>query len=133
MLHKVFPDKEKAMSIYKMALDRENSVSNLDYMKLTTIVTENYYEIIKELATSFFLLKGIKFIGEDAHKEMIDSLKKYLSFNDETISILQDLRIKRNRSMYEGKQINLSYLENNKEIFLKIIDKLKNMVNDKLK
>ena len=109
MLHKVFPDKEKARSIYNMALDRENSISNLNYIKLTTIVTENYYEIIKELVTSFFLLNGIKFIGEDAHKEMIDNLKKYLNFNEETILFLQDLRIKRNKSMYGGKQINFSY------------------------
>ncbi len=132
MLHKVFPDKEKARSIYKMALDREKSILDLDNKKFATIITENIYEIIKELATSILLSEGVKAIGENAHKEIIDSLRNYSKFNEEDISILQDLRIKRNKSMYEGKQINFSYLENNKEIILKIIDKLKKIVNDKL-
>ena len=133
MLHKIFPDKEKAKSILNMALEREKYISDVNCIKFTTIVAENYYEIIKELATAILLLEGVKAIGEDAHKEVIDSLKKYANFSDEELSILQDLRLKRNKSMYEGKQINVSYLQNNKNFLLKIIDKLKKIVKDKLK
>jgi len=132
MLHKVFPDKEKAKSIYRMALDRVKFVksSKIDY---PNIVVENLYEIIKEFSSAILLMEGIKAIGENAHKEIIDNLKKYVGFNQEEISILQDLRIKRNNSMYEGKQINPVYLENNKQILLNIADRLKKIVEDKLK
>lgn len=132
MLLKVFPDKEKAKSLFKMALEREKVISNLDINLLATIVTENYYEIIKELATSILLSNGIKAVGENAHKEIIDSLEKYARFNREEISILQDLRTKRNKSMYEGKQINSSYLDNNKNSLLKIINKLKKILEASL-
>jgi len=132
MLYKVFPDKEKAKSIYRMALDRVKFVksSKIDY---PNIVVENLYEIIKEFSSAILLMEGIKAIGENAHKEIIDNLKKYVGFNQEEISILQDLRIKRNNSMYEGKQINPVYLENNKQILLNIADRLKKIVEDKLK
>jgi hypothetical protein len=132
MMHKIFPDKEKAKSIFNMALEREKSISDLKHTKFATIVTENYYEIIKELATAILLLNGIKAVGENAHKEIINSMKKHAKFNDEDISVLQDLRLKRNKSMYEGKQINSSYLENNKEDLLKIINKLKKTFKKKM-
>ena len=133
MLRKIFPDKEKAKSIFRMALEREKSVSKLDHTIFTTIATENYYEIIKELATAILLLSGIKATGEDAHNEILDRLEKYANFNSEEISIIQDLRLKRNKSMYEGKQISPSYLENNKNALLKIIDELKKIINNQLK
>ena len=133
MMHKIFPDKEKAKSIFRMALEREKSVSSLDPVLFTTIATENYYEVIKELATAILLLSGIKATGENAHKEILDSLEKYADFHDEEILILQDLRLKRNKSMYEGKQISPSYLENNKNALLKIIDKLKKIIRERMK
>ena len=133
MLHKIFPDKEKARSIFRMALEREKSVSDLNLVMFATIATENYYEIIKELATTILLLNGIKATGENAHKEILDSLEKYANFNGEEILIVQDLRIKRNKSMYEGKQISPSYLENNKNALLKIIDKLKKIIRERMK
>ena len=116
-----------------MALEREKSVSDLNLVMFATIATENYYEIIKELATTILLLNGIKATGENAHKEILDGLEKYANFNGEEILIVQDLRIKRNKSMYEGKQISPSYLENNKNALLKIIDKLKKIIRERMK
>ena len=132
MLHKVFPDKERAKSIITMAFDREKFLisAKIDYQN---IIIENYYEIIKELASALLLLNGLKAIGENAHKEIIDSLRKYADFNDYQISILQDLRIKRNKSLYEGEQVDLEYLKGKKEILNLVIDKLKNLLADKLK
>jgi len=132
MLHKVFPDKEKAKSILNMAIDREKFISSvkLDY---PSIIAENYYEIIKELSSALLLLNGLKAIGENSYKEILDSLNKYSNLDDFYISVLQDLRIKRNKSLYEGKQIDSSYLESKRKIILEIIDKLKKIVEDKLK
>lgn len=132
MIHKVFPDREKAKSIFKMALDRERTI-NLLKINYPTIIAENYYEIIKELSTALLLLNGFKAIGENAHKEIIDSLGKFINFDSQTISVLQDLRIRRNNSQYEGEPFDISYLENNQKFLLDIIDKLKKKVNDRLK
>ena len=50
MLHNVFPDKEKAKSIFKMALDREKFLSSkIDY---PNIIIENYYGEHFEFKTS---------------------------------------------------------------------------------
>ena len=43
MIHKVFPDKQKASSILEMAEDREKVISTLQKSNFPTIITENYY------------------------------------------------------------------------------------------
>ena len=131
MIHKIFADKEKVKSMLKMAVDREKTINSIkvDY---PTIVAENYYEIIKELSSALLLLNGLKVTGENAHKEIIDSLEKFDNFSGYEISLLQDLRIKRNKSQYEGEPFDISYLENKKDILLRIIDKLKKEVKNRL-
>jgi len=131
MLNKVFPDKEKAKSLLKMAVVRKKSVDSLD-MKYVTIISENYYEIIKELSTALFLLNGIKYVGVNAHKEMIDGLKRFSVFGEDEILVLQDLRIRRNNSQYEGEPFSESYIENKRKVLNLIIDKLKKLVEDRL-
>jgi hypothetical protein len=132
MLHKIFPDKEKANSIFNMALEREKIFSSLK-VTYPTIIAENYYEIIKELSSALLLLKGFKAVGENAHKIIIDNLSEFADFNSYDISLLQDLRIKRNKSQYEGKPFDESYLLNKKSDLLLIIDKLKKLVESNLK
>lgn len=114
-----------------MALDREKEINVLK-INYPTIIAENYYEIIKELSTALLLLYGFKAIGENAHKEIIDSLNRFADFNPQIISVLQDLRIRRNNSQYEGEPFDISYLENNQKFLLDIIDKLKKIVSNKL-
>lgn len=77
-------------------------------------------------------MDGLKSTGENAHKEIINSLIKYKEFEESEIRIMDDLRIKRNKSSYEGKQVELSYLENKKGALLKIIVKLKDLLDKKL-
>ena len=128
MIIKVFPDKEKVNSILNLIKDRENFVSSIDPEKFATIVAENYYEIIKELATALLLINGFKAAGENAHKDLIDSLLKY-GFGEEEVMLMNDLRIKRNKSSYEGRQINKIYLQTKKNKFLYLIKKLKDAIN----
>ncbi|MFH1310799.1 MAG: hypothetical protein ABIH65_00130 [Nanoarchaeota archaeon] len=83
MIIKVFPDKEKAKSILKMANSREQFLKDMEKIKIySTIITENYYEIIKELCIAVILTDGYKAIGENAHKELIDFMRRYKEFND---------------------------------------------------
>jgi len=132
MLIKVSPDREKAKSIIKLAGNREEFVYSIKDAKFATIAVEGYYEIIKELAVALLLLDGFKTIGENAHKEVIEFLSKYEDFEENEIRMIDDLRIKRNKSAYEGKQIDPVYLENKKDKLLKIMDKLKGLLNRKL-
>ena len=132
MITKVAPDKEKVKSMIELIEKREEFASSIDEIKFPTNLAENYYEIIKELATAILLLDGLKATGENAHKEIINSLIKYKEFEESEIRIMDDLRIKRNKSSYEGKQVELSYLENKKGDILKIITKLKGFLNKKL-
>ncbi len=128
MIIKVIPDKEKTKSILILVKERESFVSTIDSEKFPTNAAENYYEIVKELATGLILLDGFKTIGDSAHKELIDKLRDYDEFTEEEIIFLNDLRIKRNNSSYDGKKIDPSYLKNNKAMILEIIEKLKSTI-----
>jgi hypothetical protein len=83
------------------------------------------------VAVSYF--DGFKATGENAHRDLIDYFSSYRALTNEEISLVNDLRIKRNRLMYEGKDIELVYLRNNKDRLLSIINKLKELVQNKLK
>jgi len=132
MINKVFPDKERAKSMFKMAIEREQAIKLMP-KNYPTIIAENYYEVIKELANSLLLTNGFKAIGDNAHKEILEYLKNFKEFNDYELSLLQDLRIKRNKSQYEGEPFENSYLENKKENLSNIIKKLKNILIKTLK
>jgi len=132
MIIKATPDKEKVKSMLNLINDREEFLSLVNTEKFPTIASEGYYEIIKELATALLLLDGLKSIGEKAHKELIDYLSNYEDISKEEIVLIDDLRIKRNKSSYEGKSIEKSYLENKKDRLLNIIKKLKRLVDNKL-
>ena len=65
-------------------------------------------------------------------KELIDYIKEYPEFSTYEISIINDLRILRNRVAYEGFFVEVSYLNRNENNFKKIIKKLKQIVNKKI-
>lgn len=131
MIIKVKIDRQKAESLFEMANLREKYFSATDFEKVPTMVAENYYEVIKELASALILLDGFKSIGENSHKDLIDFLEKY-RFSEGEIAFLHDLRIKRHKSSYEGKVIDYSYLMDKKNKIEEIIKKLKLLIKNKL-
>lgn len=132
MIIKITPDKEKAKSILRLIKEREEFILTIDINKFPTNAAENYYEIIKELATTLILLDGLKAIGENAHRDLIDSLINYKEFSQEEIIFMNDLRTKRNNSFYEGKKVDVNYLKNNQDRILKVMGKLKRAIKKKL-
>lgn len=136
MIIKITPDKERAESILRMADSTEVSVKEIIKqigIKEQNLITREYYEIIRELSTALLMTDGFKAIGEYAHKETINYLLKYKELSKEEIMDIQDLRMKRNKSSYEGKPIQSPYLENKKEKLDLIIKKLKFILKEKLK
>lgn len=132
MIIKATPDKEKVKSILQLIKERENFVSTIDHGKFSTNASENYYEIIKELANALLLLDGLKTTGEYAHKDLIDYLINYKEFTESDILFINDLRIKRNNSAYDGKKIDSNYLANNKNRILELIERLRKTIKMKL-
>ncbi|MDO8509463.1 MAG: hypothetical protein Q7S27_07345 [Nanoarchaeota archaeon] len=132
MIIKVTPDKERVKSILQLIKEREEFVKLIDHQKFSTNAAENYYEIIKELASALILLDGFKTSGDSAHRDLIDYLINYKEFTEQDISFLNDLRIKRNNSSYDGKKIDPSYLTNHKGKILELIEKLKKTIKDKI-
>jgi len=126
------PDIQKVKSILDLITEREDFVSTIDVEKFSTNAVENYYEIIKELASALLLLYGLKATGENAHRDLIDYLIHY-DFSTGEIVFMNDLRIKRNNSFYEGKKVDPTYLRNNKDKILRLIEKLKGDIKKKLK
>ena len=130
-LIKITSDKEKAKSILKMAALIEERVSKQNEEKMTALIISDYYEMIKELITAILLIDGYKTLS---HKDLIDYIKeKYKEFNAREISILNDLRVLRNKIAYEGFFVEPFYLKRNESIYQEIIKNIKELIMKKLK
>ncbi len=130
-LIKITPDKEKANSILKMVSLIEERIKIQNKEKMAALIITDYYEIIKELITAILLIDGYKTLS---HKDLRDYLKeKYSPFVFNEIILLDDLRVLRNRVAYDGFFVDPSYLKRNENSFIKIIKKLKELIQKKLK
>lgn len=133
MIIKITPDKERARSMLQMAESRRGFLKSFKHPEAyATITVENYYEIIKELCLAIGFVEGYKCIGENAHKESIQLMKRYKVFTTEDIEMMQDLRIRRNKSSYEGKPVEPIYLKNKEKDLLAVIEKLKRTLRELL-
>jgi|SRR3989344_5266270 len=129
-LIKITPDKEKVKSILRMVslLEERIKVQNRD--KMFSLIISDYHEQIKELITAILLLDGWKTLS---HKDLIDYIDiSYREFSKYEISILDDLRTIINKITYEDFFASFEYLERNEKNFKDIINKLKNLINNKL-
>ena len=130
-LIKITSDYEKAKNVVKMTSLIEERMKLQNKTTMTALIIADYYEIIKELTTSILLIDGYKTLS---HKDLVDYLKEnYSEFDSNKISILNDLRILRNRISYEGFFVEPSFLNRNEHLFKEIILELKNLIKQKLK
>ena len=132
-LIKTTPDKEKARSILKMVEATLEMIRFIDKIKFPSNVAKEYYEIIRELISIILLLDGHKAIGEKAHKRQIEYLEaNYKEFGQAEITLIDDLRITRNKIAYEGFFVKESYIDRKLTDILKVIEKLKRLIDKKL-
>lgn len=132
-LIKITPDKEKAQSILKMVETTLEMIKLIDQTKFPSNVTKEYYEVIRELASIILLLDGYKSIGEKAHKRQIEYLEaNYKEFSEAETAMMDDLRITRNKIAYDGFFVKESYIERKLADILKVIEKLKELIDKKL-
>jgi len=128
---KISKDKEKAKSLLKLIKLREENIKRINKKEFTTLLVEDYYEIIKELITAIMSADGYKTLS---HELLIGYIEKFhKEFSAFEISIMDQLRRTRNDIAYRGIMISQEYLERNERDILRIIHKLKEIVNQKIK
>ena len=128
-LIKITPNKERARNILSMIALIEERIKLQNVVKMAALIISDYYEIIKELITAILLVDGYKTLS---HKDLIDYVKeKYKEFSQHEISVLDNLRILRNRIAYEGFHIEKSHLSRNEYLFKSIIIKLRKILEEK--
>ncbi len=131
-LIKITPDEEKANSMLKMAVITLKMIETIDKTKFPSNIVKEYYDVIRELMSSILLLDGYKLIGENAHKNLIDYIKSKYDLEGHEISLLDELRIIRNKIAYDGFFVTGDYVERKEETIKDIILKLELIVNMKL-
>src|SRR3972149_8446096 len=110
-LIKITPDEEKANSMLKMAVITLKMIETIDKTKFPSNIVKEYYDVIRELMSSILLLDGYKLIGENAHKNLIDYIKSKYDLEGHEISLLDELRIIRNKIAYDGFFVTGDYVE----------------------
>src|SRR3989338_2241795 len=127
---KVEADAEKVRSLLKMTQIRERTIPMIKRDKETiSVLTENYYEIIKELLVGLMLLHGMK---SDNHECLISFFKKNYSEYEYESNLIYQLKTVRNRIDYEGFLVPPQYLGNNELEFKHIIKLLRALVEKRL-
>lgn len=132
-LIRITPNKEKAQSILKMVEITLEMINQIDKVKFPSNITKEYYEVIRELTSIILLLDGFKPLGEGMHKKQIDYLEQnYKQFSKAEITFIDDLRVTRNKIAYDGFFVKEIYVERKVEDIIKIINKLKGIIDKKL-
>ena len=118
-IFKITKDERRAKALRVMA---ENRFSTMSSLKEPYRILEEYYEIIKELLTSFMYSSGFKTLS---HKSLIEfSAKNIKSLTSKEVSLIDEMRVKRNDIVYYGEQITLEFLKNRENYIKEIIKKL---------
>jgi hypothetical protein len=130
---KIARDKEKAMSMLKMADVTLDFINSLDAHKFSSHVAKEYYDVIRELMCVVLLLDGYKTVGENAHKRLVEYIEETChDFSEYEITLIDDLRVTRNRIAYDGFFVSYEYVERKCHDIQKIIAKLKSIINKKM-
>ena len=126
---KITPDKEKARSLLKLVELREMDLKSKSE-EFITLIIESYYEIIKELITAIMSIDGYKTLS---HEFLIGYIARfYKELSSAEIYLMDQLRKTRNDIAYRGITIQPEYLKRNKERILIIVNRLKQIVKNKI-
>lgn len=121
-------DKDKINSILKMCDVRLRFIKKQKIDEETaSLITEDYYEIIKELLTALLLKNGLK--SED-HECLISYFKNYYPTCEYEINKIYELKNIRNRINYDGVFVEKQYLIKNKLEFEHIIELLIKLIKN---
>lgn len=118
-IFRISKDERRGNALKELAKNRYLTIKEL---KEPYRIIEEYYEIIKELITSIMYKSGFKTLS---HIALIDFAKTNIkTLSSSEISLIDELRIKRNNILYYGETVSLEFLKSREVFIRKIIDKL---------
>lgn len=127
-IRKVKVDEEKIKSLLKVCSVRLKFLEKQDVDRETaSIISEGYYEIIKELLTALLLKKGLK---SDNHECLVSFFKENFPDREYETHMIYELKNIRNRIAYDGLFVEKVYLEKNKVEFKHIIEFLLKQIKE---
>lgn len=131
-LIRITPNPERAKSILTMTETRIKATTLLTPDEFTSIITENHYEIIKELITALLAVEGYKTLS---HTTLIEYLRAHhqKEFTEHEITTIDELRKTRNKITYEGFTVKKDYLQRKTPTIKTITTKLKNIITKQIK
>ena len=134
-LIRITPNIEKAKSIMKMSKSTLVMIKDIDRNRFPSNIIKEYYDVIRELVGVIMLLDGYKIIGESAHKDAFEYLKKNYSkhFKMQQLMFMDSLRVLRNDISYDGFFIETNYLDRTEKEIATIITILDKLVSERIK
>lgn len=122
-IFKISKDERRAKALIELAKNRYNNLKSLkEYYR----VLEEYYEIIKELLTAFMYKSGYKTLS---HKVLVEFARKNISvLTSAEISLIDELRVKRNNIVYYGEKVTKEFLKKREPSINLVITKLLNYI-----
>jgi len=118
-IFKITKDERRARALIDLARNRYLTISEL---KEPYRIIEEYYEIIKELITAFMYKSGFKTLS---HKALVEFAKENIKvLTSAEISLIDELRIKRNNIVYYGETVSKEFLKSREESIKRLINKL---------
>ena len=128
---KISPNPETAQSLMNSVDERTKFLKTID-QSFPNMIFETVYEIIRESINALMLLEGYK---PYSHEVTISFLEKFHKnkFLEYDLTTLNDLRIKRNNSFYQGEKISSEFAEKSIQFLEEILPKIKSLFNHKIK
>ena len=123
-IFKISKSPARAEALREMALER---LADLKKEEKTYKIIEQYYEIIKELATAVMYLNGLKTLSHRALISYLESNHRN-SFEKEEFFLMDELRKLRNNIVYYGERVERTFLLNKESKIKTIIEKLIKLV-----
>ena len=135
---KITPDRQKAASLLdtvNLRLDLIILMKNNDLAKYSSKIAEEYYETVLELITALMSIDGYKTRTDlpGSHITAIEYLgSAYKEFTGAEMSLIEDLRKRRNGIKYYGKHVDQSYITIYESQINQLIEKLIKIVRKNL-
>jgi len=126
---KISKDKARAKDLFEMAEERLNIIIDSIPKSVPYKLLEEYYEIAIQLITSIMYSDGYKTLS---HISLIQFMRNY-GFNNTEIQVLDNMRKFRHGTVYYGRKESGNFYINHEEEIKRIIDKLINILIEKLK
>ena len=128
-IRKVSIDKEMIEAIMKRAFQRLNRVKSTKIiLENISFIVEDYYEIVKELLVAYLLKKGLR---SKNHQCLISFFYKQNPDYEKEAHLISQMSFFRNRLNYYGEDIPLSFYDENKVEFERIVDIILNLIEDR--